>query len=269
MAFTFGIEIEFKTSASQQDVVNAISDAGFPAMGANYSDRANGRWQVKPDGSVRGGWEIVSPVLTLEQVRLSIPAIMARVQALPNARVDAECGLHVHIAGFEGAEFYAIRNMVRRYINFEDTLDAMQPADRRGDNAYYTRSNIGPFVRAANGNRAAALNMVWDKVQRANTRADLVRLFCGMERYWKVNLQSLARHGTIEVRHHAGTIDPDAIVNWVRFLDAFTRVAMEQQRLWKRPPATPETQSDRVRKIVRGMPSDLARYVRQRIRENV
>lgn len=269
MAFTYGIEIEFKTAARQSDVVDAIAAAGYPARAAEYTARADGAWQVKRDGSVNGGWEIVSPVLSMEDVRTAVPAIMARIQALPGAHVDRECGLHVHIAGFGNLEFYAVRNVVRRYINFEDTLDAMQPADRRDDNAYYTRSNIGPFVRAANGDRAAALSSLWDSVQRAKTRNDLITLFCGRERYWKVNLQSLHRHGTIEVRHHAGTIDAAAIVNWVRFLAEFTRVAMEQTRLHKRPAATPETQADRVRKITRAMPADLARYVRARIRENI
>ncbi len=42
----------------------------------------------------------------------------------------------------------------------------------------------------------------------------------GYQRYRSVNLLALAKHGTIEFRQHAGTLDPDKLGAWVRFLFA-------------------------------------------------
>lgn len=40
-------------------------------------------------------------------------------------------------------------------------------------------------------------------------------------RYFKVNLMSFQRHGTIEFRQHSGTVNATKIANWVRFLGQF------------------------------------------------
>jgi hypothetical protein len=266
---TFGIEIEFNTTFTARPFIDALAARGITCEAGNYTTR-NRRaiWLIKPDGSIGVGHELVSPVMTLDEVAYVLPLVTAAIKEVdPSAKCSEKCGLHVHMGGFGSLEFQAVRNVVRRYINFEDTLDAMQPAHRRGDNSYYTRSNVGHFSRQF-ASRAQALEAVWDKVQRASNRGDLIRLFCGDSRYWKVNLHSLHVHGTIEVRHAAGSIDGAEIVNWVRFLAAFTEVAVTQQRLHKRPAMREETQSERVAKLTRAMPSDLKRWVKSRINAN-
>jgi hypothetical protein len=45
---------------------------------------------------------------------------------------------------------------------------------------------------------------------RSNTVTDATR-----DRYAKVNLTSMYRHGTVEFRQHSGTIDCNKIKNWV------------------------------------------------------
>lgn len=263
---TFGIEIEFNTTFGAQAFINELAARGISCEQGQYTSR-NRRavWLIKPDGSIGVGHELVSPPMTLDEVAHVLPIVCSAIKFVdPDARCSEKCGLHVHMGGFGGLEFQAVRNVVRRYINFEDTLDAMQPVNRREENSYYTRSNLGYFARQY-PNRAAALDAIWDKVQRATNRRQLVDLFCGDSRYWKVNLHSLHVHGTIEVRHAAGSIDGAEIVNWVRFLAAFTEVAITQQRLHKRPPMREESRSERVAKLTRAMPADLKRWVRQRI----
>lgn len=44
-------------------------------------------------------------------------------------------------------------------------------------------------------------------------------------RYLTVNLQAYNKHGTIEFRQHHGTLNPEQIVSWIRFLDNFINVS--------------------------------------------
>jgi hypothetical protein len=41
------------------------------------------------------------------------------------------------------------------------------------------------------------------------------------DRYYKVNVQSLRRHSTIEFRHHHGSVDSVEVCNWVKFVLSF------------------------------------------------
>ncbi len=60
----------------------------------------------------------------------------------------------------------------------------------------------------------------WDSID------DMVDQVCDGERYWKVNLQAYIDHGTLEFRHHNGSINPKTITNWIRFIVNF----VEQSR---------------------------------------
>ena len=57
-----------------------------------------------------------------------------------------------------------------------------------------------------------------NKVVHGATKAELAT---SLDRYYKVNLQSLSRYGTIEFRQHNGTIDAEKILNWVSFCTQF------------------------------------------------
>lgn len=265
--FTFGLELEFHTNHGTDGIADMMRTAGFRANSANYSATSTSEWLVKLDGSVSSGVEVVSPVLSLSDVGSMVPALCNVLQTTGNGRVSRQCGLHVHVAGFGSMEARAVRNVSRRFVNFEDTLDLLQPLDRRGANHTYAGSNSRVF----GADPVTATKRLWEvchehgqQAESAHARQSLVNLFCPRGRYYKLNLHSLMRHGTVEFRHHAGTIDGADVVHWVSFLDAFTRVAMEQQRLWKRPEATPETHAERFRKMTRGVPAATVRHLRNR-----
>lgn len=264
MAFTFGLEFEVVTSASQTTIVYELQRNGFSASAGHYSTRnvGTGTWLVKPDCSISRGWEIVSPPLTLQQVQSAMPALQRVLDSI-GATADRSCGLHVHIGGFGSLEFAAVRNVVRRYANFEDTIDLLCAPHRRGSEAAYANSIIANWTYQ-HGSRARALEVMWEKVQAASTREDLINLF--PERSSKLNLQALHRHGTIEVRQKEGTTNCTDVAHWVSFLDQFTRVAMEQTRLWKRPNATPETTAERVKKMTRKMDRATCEWVKAKVR---
>lgn len=51
------------------------------------------------------------------------------------------------------------------------------------------------------------------------TRSDLIEASDG--RYRKLNLEALDDHGTLEFRHHNGSVDPKVVTNWIRFVVNF------------------------------------------------
>ena len=57
-------------------------------------------------------------------------------------------------------------------------------------------------------------------------------------RYYKINFQAFATHGTIEFRQHSGTLDADKAANWVRLLTGFFAVAMSVRVVANRSFAT-------------------------------
>lgn len=269
---TVGIEIEacFPYMA-QSTLAHGLGRSGLEVVTGTYSASHASAWTVKTDGSISAtgsGYEIVSPPMTMEQARLQVPAMVREILAM-GGYVNASCGLHIHMGGMGSYVLPMIRNLVRRFINFEDTLDLIQPESRRGNNNGYCLSNRSVAARL-NGleglSSAVDVNeALWAKVHTLKTREGLVRCLQGSGRYVKLNLQSLTRHGTIEVRHPAGTLEISEIMGQVEFFVAFASVALNQERLARRPAHTVETQAERVKKMLRGIDPATAHTIRAMI----
>lgn len=267
---TLGIEIECFADGRESAMRRALMDHGV-----TLSTYGQNGWTVKYDGSIRPdrgyGHEIVSPILTLSQLREQAPAIEAALASL-NGGVNSSCGLHVHLGGFEHLEMDALRNVTRRFVNFEDTLDLLQPQARRGQNNNYCKSNVGAFRHrfglTGSPSRLEVNEAIWQRVHTA-TRQGLIDMFCpNHDRYFKLNLQSLLRHGTLEMRHPSASVRAADWIGLAAFYETFAMVAVNQERLWRRPTHTQETQADRFRKMVRGQSRETVTYLRQRIADN-
>jgi hypothetical protein len=264
---TFGIEIECLPAVRRAAVAEELRNAGLRADVGTYSQRNEpGQWLVKSDGSVGGGVgidaELVSPVYTLEEMMEALPRVQ-RALIATRATANHTCGLHVHVGGFESVAIHTIRNVARRIVNLEDSLDMLQPVERRLSNNHFIRSNAAVF--GAYGNAAGAKAM-WRKIDECASKGDLINLFNPHgERYFKLNLQSLIRHGTIEFRHCAGTVDMAFAAHWVRFINAFVRTAMNQQRLLHKAVTSTETAEERLRHAFRNVPAPTVRALRARV----
>lgn len=215
---TFGVEIEFivpgaHSEIAAQEVVKAALDAaGIPAQLEGYNHSTREHWKIVHDGSVgthrTHGGELVSPILKgaegLETLRKVV-----RVLAAVGVTADRTCGLHVHV-GARDLKPAEIMSVVQRYAKHESTMDAHMPESRR-------RSNC-TLVRSLDSRLPDETSL--STVQPVSTVDALVRFF-RWERYLKVNVQSYARQGTIEFRHHSGSVNASKIVNWVLFCTNF------------------------------------------------
>ncbi|SRR5579883_1894191 len=219
---TFGIEIEAYNCTKAQ-VATALQQAGINAEVQSYNHNTQPCWKVITDNSISGtnGFEVVSPVLQGEEGLRQVRVVMQTLTAI-GAKVNKSCGMHVHF-GASNLNLQHFKNLFKHYVKFEDVLDAMMPQSRRGSNNVYCKSLLERFDR---GSRTRSINWAFEVIDNANSLEGLYEAVTGRDRYFKLNLLSFWRHGTIEFRQHAGTVDADKACNWVLFLGTWMERAI-------------------------------------------
>lgn len=197
----FGIEMEI-VGIDRQTALQALRAIGVSVQDEDYNHVTRAHWKLVSDASVYNGFEVVSPILSGEA---GLEEARAVATALDDAGATANrsCGLHVH---FDARDLSAgdIRTIVRRYARHEAEIDAFMPQSRRRNNSTYCRM-VADFLDA--------------RFENARTIEEMVSLQPG--RYFKINLQSFPRYGTVEFRQHSGTVNAAKVVSWVRFLGDF------------------------------------------------
>lgn len=213
---TFGIEIECMLPAgvSRSAVAAAITAAGVEAYDAGYTHARSDKWKIVTDGSLSGGngMELVSPPLQGAAGHTAIDKVCAVLTSM-NAMVNRSCGLHVHVDA-RALPVKAMRKLAALYVESERIIDSLLPASRRGNNNNFCQSlataDIGRLARAEDATQIAAA------INHGN-------------RYVKLNFTSFWRHGTVEFRHHSGTVDASKINNWVKACLRMVATAKKEQ----------------------------------------
>lgn len=209
--WTFGVEIECLVSISRDEVARRITEAGVPCRAEMYGHSTPTQWKVVTDGSVHSqgnrslnGIELVSPVLRGADGRAQVEKVCAALQAM-GASINTTCGLHVHIgARSESLDFF--KALARAYHTYQEVIDTTLPVSRR----YNT------YCRPLNSMHLNAINAVTNLRQIEGVWGS---------RYLKLNLASYGRHGTVEFRHHSGTIEATKVLEWVRLCQGLCTAA--------------------------------------------
>ena len=204
----FGIEIE-STNVRRDDLVAALTAAGIPAFDAGYSHTTSTTWKVVSDGSLSGTncFELVSPILQGADGIAQVRAVAAVLAAL-GAQVNKSCGFHVHVDARD-LNVDQVRNVFKSFVKYESCFDRLVPPSRRA--AYYCAP-----IRA----KFPSLQSAMDAADIAQSIRDL-RSLLGGNRYHKLNLEALGRHGTIEFRQHSGTVEAEKMVAWIELVVGF------------------------------------------------
>lgn len=201
MSRSFGIELEI-AGITTEHALAALRAIGIAVQHEGYNHTTRAHWKLVSDASVRGGFEVVSPVLHGEE---GITEAMAVAEALSDAgaSVNRTCGFHVH---FDASDLSVddVKTILRRYADHESEIDAIMPPSRRGATNYYCRTLV---------------HLPFNRIMQADSISSMAAIMGS--RYYKVNLEAFLRHGTIEFRQHSGTVNATKIANWVRFLDQF------------------------------------------------
>lgn len=201
---TFGIELEVY-GATRDRILAEMRRLGIQVEGESYNHNTRGHWKIVSDSSISGanGNEIVSPVLTgvdgMEQVKKVCLALNRA-----GAKVNTSCGFHVHF-GANDLNMDHFRALFQSYIELEGKIDEMMPSSRRNNANTYCKS-----LTSIATSKSAALA----KIRSARTISEMSSAFSG-SRYFKLNIQSFQRHGTIEFRQHSGTTQFSKVKNWI------------------------------------------------------
>ena len=200
---TFGVELECypPRGLTMDAVARLLTEAGVVTHAEGYNHFTRATWKIVTDGSLSSrGMEIVSPVLTgaegIRQMR-----VVCDTLTKIGCTVNRSCGMHVHV-GARGRTLAFFQRLLKAYAHFEFPIDGTLPLSRRAQNNSFCRSMRGFDAQ----------------IDNARSIDDLVRTFNRIGgRYYKLNLQSFVRHGTVEFRQHSGTTDADKAEAWVMF----------------------------------------------------
>jgi hypothetical protein len=223
---TFGVELEIilPLGMTHSELSRHINTAGVESMHEQYNHAQRPHWKVVTDGSIGDytrGAEVVSPVLRGEdgfrQLK-TVCTVLTRV----GCKVNKKCGLHVHV-GIVGFAVRSVKNLVSLYHSAEPTIDSFMAPSRRGSANTY----CAPLrVNSLQMDQAVTMDMVATAMGQRPGR-EQVR---GSGRYKKLNLQSFWQHGTVEFRHHQGTVEADKALYWTKLCLRMCLAAQEGAR---------------------------------------
>lgn len=175
-----GVEIEFFCDLNAEDLSFKLFEHG---LGKHI--------YLRTDGSIRAEGQMYPHELNILGKEKEIKEIITQVSKVllsANAKVNKTCGLHVHLDMRNRDHIVSFHNLV----NAQNILFAMNPFSRQSG-TYCRRQDTKIFKEAAgNGNR------------------DM--------RYFGINAAAHAKHNTIEIRMHSGTVQAVKINNWIDLL---------------------------------------------------
>lgn len=222
----FGVEMEVSTGGHvrtvQGEISRRIKALGVAIKVEGYNHNVTSAWKITTDGSVSGGIEIVSPVLRDMEDLEKVCAVLTELENEGLIAVNRDCGLHVHhdINDYDTSD---VKKVFRLYDKYEEAIDKFMPHSRRGNDNRWCSS-----VRSGRNGRMA------DKMENAETMQDIFNEFGiygyrSNARYVKLNICSYIQHGTLEFRHHSGTVDFEKIKNWVLITHKMVEVCKEKK----------------------------------------
>jgi hypothetical protein len=236
---TYGIELEcIMTAGNRSTLAAALNRAGLrhTAVVQGYGEHDTTQWGLTTDNSITGGRmgegvEIRGPILAGQQ-GLDEIAKVCRVLEQQELTVHRSCGFHVHIdvrrrvtIGPNGALSFtpaplsinSLRRLAMFYAETEALLDMVQPPSRRANGNTYAKSIANLDVAAlARCQDASAIGRLLTQASHGHS-----------SKFHKINFDPIAyvQKGTVEFRHHAGTINYDKISNWITLAQRYVRMA--------------------------------------------
>lgn len=228
---SYGVEIEFKTRSNRDQLARLLNEAGINTRSTGYTHNTTPYWKLVTDASVSGGYELVSPVLYGEEGIADLRKACATLEAA-GCTVDRQCGVHLHL-GAANEDFGTVQRFVMNYAKLEDSIDCLLPPSRRANNNSMIKSLSGLIGHETEDEIVRKVNAKLDAFKRARDISQL-QACLHHDRYYKVNLQSYSRHGTVECRQHSGTLNGDKIEHWVRLMGALFASSRASRSVAKR-----------------------------------
>jgi len=232
----WGVEIELISPVSSYELSRLINEAGVSCEVESYNHARRGHWKITTDASVHANraqmrrrnsneMELVSPPLKGEEGFRQLKIVCDVLEAV-NADVNKTCGLHVHHDMPEYRNNYDDMGVIAArlydaYAEYEGVIDRLMPGSRRGNSNTYCRGHRGYEHNYNPKATKVGFTSSGRKLTLRESKSVYSYNVASWTRYVKVNLDALERHGTIEFRHHSGTVEFAKIKNWIVFTQLF------------------------------------------------
>jgi len=161
-------------------------------------------WGIHADTSTCSGREVVTDTMYLTE----IPEKLGFFRRYPDKTCSKE-GLHMHIGNF--LDVLHALNFAKLCLGAEELFVRTLNAKSRHNNSYC---------------------YLYDDERRLEYNSDfvlsddhIVTDIGAKDRYRAVNLAAYREHGTIEIRSHQGTTDPEKMLLWATFFDSVYEMA--------------------------------------------
>ena len=230
----FGIEIETirrtrqaVAEAIRTVVGGAVRHTGYPSSYDPWevTDLQGRVWKVVADASLTSvpshlRAEVVSPVLTYQDIP-QLQEVVRVIRDVAGARVDGNCGIHIHI---DAAPFYPdalVRLAKIVYKQEELIIRALGLAGTRLQQ--YCKPMREEFIRGLERQKPKdrdQLNRLWYGYRNTHP------IHYDQTRYHLLNLHSVWYRGTIEIRAFDGTLHAGKIKAYVQFCLALAAKAL-------------------------------------------
>lgn len=160
-------------------------------------------WTVGGDGSLSSysegaEYKFTKPLYGNQAIK-SVTAL-CRAMARSNARADSSCGFHLHL-DFNNWSYDGLRRFITIAAPFYEKVSGIVHESRVRSGGGYCAAR-SPSEFASDLSNARDLQSL-SQLQRT--------------RYYWMNLASLGRHKSIEIRMHHGTIRSDEVLTWADF----------------------------------------------------
>jgi len=178
-------------------------------------------WRATEDGSLRdGGIEyIFAAPLAGKDLVSAIRELNTKLDAAKIVPIFSErCSLHVHI-DIRNMTFAQFINFVVLATIFEKPLFKLAGTGRERN------------LFCLSVEEAEADIVTLGKYSKHDSLGDVHHGLRNTSKYSACNISSIFRHGSLEFRHHEGTMNPKRILDWVNILLSLKLYASHQQEL--------------------------------------
>ena len=226
----FGVEIEMKDITRRQgaELVANLFNTTVSSIMDGYStfavkDRTGRIWKFVSDASVhdgQGGCEFVTPILCYDDIE-TVQAIV-RLLRENGARIDGECGIHIHV-GLNRTRAGKVINLQNLFYKFEDIIyHSCKVKSRR--RAYCAKTEED-YIKRLNEDRPGSKSEfadIWYITQHGNVGRNL---HYNNTRYHAMNLHAWFTKGTVEFRLFNSTLHAGRVKAYIQFVLALVATA--------------------------------------------
>ena len=169
-------------------------------------------WQVKGDGSLRNGCELVfnrptkgaNLIKALDSLTKTVEKLKSDYSIEPV--MSERTSMHIHL-DVRDMTFEEINELILLYMFFEGVIFEYVGVDRMKNN--YCRPLIG-----------SSFNTILTDLIRSHSesRSYLEMVSCYCDKYSALNIQAVANFGSVEFRHHPGSFKSEEVLEWANII---------------------------------------------------